>query len=226
MPNYVKRLAQLVHEHPLFQYLNYVAQALTVKQGVRLFYMAEAVNTTFEEYISVGRQTVLINCQVGSFTYFGPRCRFNNTTIGRFCSVASDIKCGLGQHPINAVSTHPIFYKYTARPVSITLAERDLHEEFKSIAIGHDVWIGENVTIMDGATVGNGAVLAAGSVITKDVAPYTIVGGVPAVAIRKRFTEEQIVFLEELQWWNKDLAWLRSHKHLWHDVDALQRSIY
>jgi acetyltransferase-like isoleucine patch superfamily enzyme len=222
MPNYAKRLAQLVLEHPVVSYLDYAVHAFTIKQGVRLFYMAKAVNTTFEEYIAVGRETVLINCQVGGFTYFGPHCRFNNTTVGRFCSIAADVKCGLGQHPTNAISTHPIFYKHTVRPVSITLAERDLYEEFEPIHIGHDVWIGENVIIMDGVTVGNGAILAAGSVVTKDVAPYAIVGGVPVRVIRKRFSEEQIAFLEDFQWWNKDLSWLRSHKHLWYDVEALR----
>jgi acetyltransferase-like isoleucine patch superfamily enzyme len=70
------------------------------------------------------------------------------------------------------------------------------------IQIGNDVWIGANVTIMDGITIGDGAVIAAGSVVTKNIAPYTIVGGNPAKVIKLRFTEEQIQALLRIQWWN------------------------
>ncbi len=217
----VKRIARLIRNHPLGKYLLYVWRMLTAKRHIRLMYMADCVNTTFEEYITVGRETVLLDCHVGRYTYFGPRCRFNYTEIGRFCSVAADVKCGLGQHPISAVSTHPLFYKASIRPAIITLAERDTHQEFAPITIGHDVWIGESVLICDGVAIGNGAILAAGSVVTKDVEPYAIVGGVPATIIRKRFTDEQIAFLEHLQWWNKDLQWLKEHVHLWPHIEKL-----
>lgn len=217
----VKRFVYLLRSHPLVTYLAYVWRMLTTKRYVRLLYLADCAGTTFEEYITVGRETVLLECHVGRYTYFGPRCRFNYTTIGRFCSVASDVKCGLGQHPVTAVSTHPIFYKASIRPAIITLAERDTHQEFTPIRIGHDVWIGESVIISDGVTVGNGAILAAGAVVTKDVEPYAIAGGVPAKVIRKRFTDEQIAFLENLQWWNKDLLWLKAHMHLWPEVEGL-----
>jgi hypothetical protein len=69
-------------------------------------------------------------------------------------------------------------------------------------SIGNDVWIGHNVTVLSGVTVGNGAVIAAGAVVTKDVAPYTIVAGVPARFVRRRFSDEIAQRIEALAWWD------------------------
>ena len=68
--------------------------------------------------------------------------------------------------------------------------------------IGHDVWIGHGVIVLPGVTVGNGAVRAAGAVVTKDVAPYTIVGGVPAKPIRARFSQAVVERLQRIAWWD------------------------
>lgn len=70
------------------------------------------------------------------------------------------------------------------------------------ITIGNDVWIGGRAIISRGVTIGDGAIIASGSIVTKDVEPYSIVGGVPAKVIRYRFTDQQIEKLEELQWWD------------------------
>lgn len=94
-------------------------------------------------------------------------------------------------------------------PLSLSLPYFDqikyVDEEKKYfVEIGNDVWIGNNVLIMDGIRIGDGAILAAGSVIAKDVEPYTIVGGVPAKFIRKRFKDSEIDFLLDFKWWERN----------------------
>lgn len=103
-----------------------------------------------------------------------------NAIIGKFCSIAAGVNIGLGQHPVEYVSTHPSFYS-VSQPIAKTYSGSDLFEPFKGrINIGHDVWIGQNVLVMDGLKIGTGAIIAAGAVVTKDVPPYAIVAGVPA----------------------------------------------
>ena len=79
--------------------------------------------------------------------------------------------------------------------------------------IGNDVWIGYHATIMAGVTIGDGAIIAANSTVTKDVEPYAIVGGNPAAPIRKRFSEEQILELLKLKWWDWDIDKITRHVH-------------
>jgi carbonic anhydrase/acetyltransferase-like protein (isoleucine patch superfamily) len=105
------------------------------------------------------------------------------------------------------------------RQCGISFADKQYFSEFKETRIGNDVWIGENSIVMDGVTIGNGAIVAAGSVVVKDVAPFSIVGGVPARLIRLRFVPEKIRFIEDSQWWNRDESWLRENLHLFHDVE-------
>ncbi|MBL7898684.1 MAG: CatB-related O-acetyltransferase [Crocinitomicaceae bacterium] len=92
-----------------------------------------------------------------------------------------------------------------------TYADAPYFAEQEQVVVGNDVWIGTNVVILDGVTIGNGAVIAAGAVVTKDVAPFEIVGGVPAKHIRFRFTPEEIQKIESTAWWNKDEDWLQRH---------------
>ncbi|MBX2826549.1 MAG: CatB-related O-acetyltransferase [Flavobacteriaceae bacterium] len=87
-------------------------------------------------------------------------------------------------------------------------------KEVKKVVIGHDVWIGHNAIIVGEVTIGNGAIIASGSVVTKDVAPYSIVGGVPAKELKKRFSETIIQEIEALQWWNLSTTELEKIKPL------------
>ncbi|MBM7072099.1 hypothetical protein JQC92_08665 [Shewanella sp. 202IG2-18] len=75
--------------------------------------------------------------------------------------------------------------------------------------IGHDVWIGDGVRIMNGVTIGNGAIIAAGAVVTKDVVPFSIVGGIPAIFIKNRFEDKVIQNIQNSHWWYKSLSELR-----------------
>lgn len=93
------------------------------------------------------------------------------------------------------------------------------------MTIGNDVLIGLHSIIMDGVTIGHGAIIGAGSVVTKDIPPYAVAAGVPARVIRKRFTDEDIAFLLNLCWWNRDDDWIRQHATAFSDLHLLKQII-
>ncbi|MBU3214018.1 CatB-related O-acetyltransferase [Clostridium estertheticum] len=123
--------------------------------------------------------------------------------IGKFCSIACKAKFLMtsGNHTMKSLSnyTFPIFYEKWGLPVShIT----DAWDNKGDIDIGNDVWIGYDAIIMSGVKIGDGAIIGTRAVVTKDVPPYTIVGGVPAKVIKKRCDDETISKLLEIKWWN------------------------
>ena len=123
--------------------------------------------------------------------------------IGKFCSIA----CGArfmfnsGNHALTPLSTYsfPVFFdEWSLDPKEISSA----WDNKGDIVIGNDVWIGYESVVMSGVTIGDGAIIGTRAVVTKDVPPYTIVGGVPAKVIRRRFSDEIISRLLELKWWD------------------------
>ena len=138
---------------------------------------------------------------INDHTFVQKNSTINHSEIGKFCSIAAGVTIGLGQHPISQVSSHPAFYSKN-QPIIKTFSSEDTFQPFKKTTIGNDVWIGQNASIMDGVKIGNGAIIAAGSVVTSEVAPYAIVGGVPAKLIRFRFEDTTIAELNKIEWWN------------------------
>lgn len=123
--------------------------------------------------------------------------------IGKFCSIACGAKFIFtsANHALGSLSTYPfpIFYdEWALDAVNVT----DAWDNKGDIVVGNDVWIGYEAVILSGVTIGDGAIIGARAVVTKDVPPYTIVAGVPARTIRKRFDEETIARLEQLRWWD------------------------
>lgn len=123
--------------------------------------------------------------------------------IGKFCSIACGVKFlfNSANHTMSSLSTYPfpLFYEEWG------LSKKDVMKSWDNkgnIIIGHDVWIGFEAIILAGVTIGDGAIIGARSVVTKDVPPYTIVAGVPARIVRKRFDEAVIIKLLEMKWWN------------------------
>lgn len=151
--------------------------------------------------------------ELGDYSYLNRGTIFMSGTIGRFCSVGYYCEIGLYQHPLEYVSTSSKLYGGWG-----VLSSRPEDKEFDEFPdppqIGHDVWIGSKAQVMQGVNIGTGAVIGAGAIVTKDVEPYTIVGGVPAKPIRKRFEEESIALLLEWRWWEMPVQELDK----WRDV--------
>jgi virginiamycin A acetyltransferase len=177
------------------------------------------------------------NIIVGDFTYYDDfdtvenfqrnvRYHFDfvgdKLIIGKFCMIASDVTFIMNgaNHLTDAVSTYP----FAIFGHGWEKAMEGRHYPVKGdTVIGNDVWIGYKATIMSGVTIGDGAIIAAHAVVTKDVAPYAIVGGNPAAEIRKRFPEEKIQRLLEVKWWDWPIDKITAHVHLLtgNDPDSL-----
>ena len=158
---------------------------------------------------SIGRcceilaDTSLHTAELGDFSYLGPRCIVGDATIGKFCAIAAEVRIGAPNHPMDRPSMHRFTYcpEYYSADAVRDHAFFDRRKEDRAV-IGNDVWIGHGVIVLPGVKVGNGAVLAAGAVVTKDVQPYTIVGGIPAKFIRERFTRSVAERLISIAWWD------------------------
>ena len=147
--------------------------------------------------------TQIISSEISSYSYVGSHSKIINSSIGKFCSIASNVNIGLGVHPKNSISTSPVFYS-TRLQAGKTFSKIQKYEELIRVNIKNDVWIGVGAIVLDGVTIGDGAIVAAGAVVTKSIPPYSIYGGVPAKEIGKRFSDEKINFLLSLEWWNFD----------------------
>jgi acetyltransferase-like isoleucine patch superfamily enzyme len=160
-----------------------------------------------------------LEVKIEEYTYISRNSWICNTSIGKFCSIGPNFHCGWGMHPVDGISTSPMFYS-TSKQNGTTLCTYDKFLERKPVKIGNDVFIGMNVSILDGVTIGNGAVIGAGTVVSKDVPPYAIVAGTPMRIIRYRFSEETIQKLQELAWWDWPLEKLKLIEENFFDVDT------
>lgn len=163
-------------------------------------YLGRAV--VVEGFNKIYPRVIISSGAIGRFSYISSRTRIGDAVIGRFCSIGPDSQIGgLGIHPTDGISTHPAFYS-KAKQAGYSFVEVSRFTEVKPVKIGNDVWIGARVTILDGCHVGDGAIIAAGAVVTKDVPPYSIVGGVPARFLKMRKSSEYIEKIRADPWWD------------------------
>jgi len=150
----------------------------------------------------LAQRSKVIKSKLGLFSYINFDSVISNSEVGRFCCIGPESWVGgIGSHPTDWKSTHRMFYSSNNSAWKGFAYKNDFTEVKKTI-VGNDVWIGARCTILDGVTIGDGAIIATGSIVVKDVAPYSIVGGVPAKQIKKRFDDETISALLAEKWWD------------------------
>ena len=192
------------------------------------------IKSTFEGMCKVHKHASFRG-YLGLGSYIGPGSSID-AKVGRFTSIAWNVKCLTGTHPIYEpfVSTSPNFYALNVGHYwqsGSTFADQQLFEEERcadkengySVVIGNDVWIGDNVLIVGGTVIGDGAVVLAGAVVSKDIPPYAIVAGVPAKVVKYRYDEETIKWLLDIKWWNNSLEWFKNNWRLLSNIDDLKR---
>lgn len=187
--------------------------------------------TEFEGKNTIGDNTNIERSYIGLGSYIGSDCKLPSCKIGRFCSIGVRVLAVIGDHPIEYVSTHPFSHSRAKKNIGFNyenIVEKEglkrVDEEY-IIEIGNDVWIGDGVQILNGVRIGDGAVIGAGALVTKDVEPYSIIGGVPGKVLKKRFSEENIKKLLDFKWWNKDISWIEKNAYYFHDIKKFMEII-
>ncbi|MCM2473619.1 acetyltransferase [Rhizobium sp. CG5] len=161
--------------------------------------------STLGRYTEVAERCRIDEVEFGDYSYIERDGSIWCATIGKFANIAASVRINATNHPMWRATLHHFTYR-----APNYWDDADLDEDFfawrrqNRIRIGHDVWIGHGATVLPGVTVGNGAVIGAGAVVSKDVAPYTIIGGVPAKLIRERFAPTLGQRMDALAWWDWD----------------------
>lgn len=166
---------------------------------------ARVTGSTLGRYTEVSERCRLDEVVMGDYSYIMQDGSVWCAQIGKFANIAAAVRINATNHPTWRATLH----HFTYRAADYFEGAENDHDFFEwrrenRVKIGHDVWIGHGATVLPGVIVGNGAVIGAGAVVSKDVAPYTIVGGVPARLIRERFGSETAARMEKLCWWDWD----------------------
>ena len=166
---------------------------------------ARVVNSTLGRYTEVADRCRLEEVEMGDYSYIMQDGSIWCATVGKFANIAASVRINATNHP----TWRPTLHHFTYRAADYFDGAENDHDFFawrreNRVVIGHDVWIGHGATVLPGVTVGDGAVIGAGAVVSRDVAPYTIVGGVPAKLIRERFPGSVAERMQALAWWGWD----------------------
>ncbi len=159
-------------------------------------------NSTVHKKAAICSFSKFYRSEIGKYSYVGTHTFITNTHIGNFTSISGNCYIGGTCHPLNWVSSSPVFHKW--ENILHTNFAKFEYDIFQETYIGNDVWIVEACKIKAGVHIADGAVIGMGSVLTKDVGPYEIWAGNPAKLIRKRFDDETIEKLLNTRWWNFD----------------------
>ena len=164
---------------------------------------AQLRNAKLGRFTALAERVSFKDSELGDYSYVERHAEIIYAVIGKFCAIASDVRVNALNHPMERVSQHKITYRPNEYFLGKKLDQGFRDERMmKKVVIGHDVWIGHGAIILPGVVVGNGAVIAAGAVVSKDVAPYSIVAGVPARSLRNRFPPDIAERIARLAWWD------------------------
>ncbi|MBW4707365.1 chloramphenicol acetyltransferase [Roseobacter sp. YSTF-M11] len=163
----------------------------------------DITDSHFGRFVEIGRGSRVAYSEVGDYSYCDRYADIANAEIGKFSNIASYVRIGATDHPMEKASLHHFHYRSgdyfdDAAPDTEWFA----HRRRRRASIGHDTWLGHGAQVRPEVTIGHGAVVAGGAIVTKDVAPYTIVAGIPAKPLRRRFPEEVAGAMQTLEWWD------------------------
>ena len=171
----------------------------------------EITATTFGRFVEIGAGSRIQYSRIGDYSYCDRSADIANAEIGKFANIASFVRIGPTDHPMHLASLHHFHYRSPDYWDDTGIDEAFFaHRKSRIATIGHDTWIGHAAIIRPEVTVGDGAVVASAAVVTRDVAPYTIVAGIPARPIRERFPPEIAGRMTALGWWDWSHETLRA----------------
>lgn len=163
----------------------------------------QITDAQFGAFVEIGRGSRIAHSEIGDYSYCDRYADIANTTVGKFANIAAFVRIGATDHPMEKASLHHFHYRSADY---FDDADDDAawfaHRRSRRTVIGHDTWFGHGAQVRPEVTIGHGAVIAGGSIVTRDVAPYMIVAGIPAVPIRARFAPDIAAALLALAWWD------------------------
>ena len=161
------------------------------------------VNSTFGAWCEVGEGSRVLNSGFGDYAYCDRLSDIANTSVGKFANIAAMTRIGPTDHPMANASLHHFLYRSTHYWDDIADdAEFMAHRAGRRTVLGPDCWLGHGVIVKPEVAIGAGAVIASGAVVTRDVAPYMIMAGIPAQPLRRRFPAGIADRLLALAWWD------------------------
>jgi acetyltransferase-like isoleucine patch superfamily enzyme len=171
-----------------------------ISKIVKKLYIPAIIRSKVSKNAFICSGSHVVDSILGDFSYIGNYCTVINTEVGKFCSIADYCVIGGTSHPIKWVSTSPVFHE-GKNVLRLNFSNHEFKTSEKTV-IGNDVWIGNNCLIRSGVTINHGAIVGMGSVVTKNIGPYEIWAGNPARFLKKRFPDESIELLLNIEWWN------------------------
>ncbi|WP_067335692.1 DapH/DapD/GlmU-related protein [Stappia indica] len=182
---------------------------------------AEVSGCEFGRYTEVDARVSISETRMDDYSYVMRDAMIWNAEIGKFANIAACVRINATHHPMERATLHHFTYRANDYWDDAD-QEADFFRRRRAlrVRIGHDTWIGHGATILPGVSVGDGAVIGSGAVVSRDVAPYTIVGGVPARLIRERFPADVVARMQALAWWDWSHERLRETLEDFRNLDA------